>query len=190
MVWLFWTVVAFLIFAYLPTYLAEDQTLAMKSMIGFSLLLGGTVMSFILCGFRSDRFFSLEDFANSLGFIFVGIMAIYLVNIYAPVALSLSAVPISNALFLMLMGISEEALFRGFLTTMFVKMTGSSLIAVALSSGIGMAYHAAVYGASNANLLIVFGSFAVLGFTYVLSGYRLSVPMTAHAIINLISSMG
>ena len=53
-----------------------------------------------------------------------------------------------------------------------------------------MVHHAAVYGASNTNLVIVFGSFFVLGFSYVLSGYRLSVPMVAHAIVNFLASMG
>ena len=146
-------------------------------------------MTLVISGFKADNFFSLEEIGNSLGFIFVSILAIYAVNIYG-LTLSLSALPISGCLFLVLMGISEEVLFRGFLTTLFVKMTGSSHIAVALSSVVGMVYHAAVYGASNTNLAIVFGSFFVLGFSYVLSGYRLSVPMVAHAIVNFLASMG
>ena len=187
--WLGLTLVAFLIFAYLPTYVDTDPGLAIKSIIGFSFLVGGTVMTIVVCGFRADNFFSLEEIGNSLGFIFVSILAIYMVNIYGS-TLGLSSLPISGGLFMVLMGISEEALFRGFLTTVFVKMTGSSLIAVALSSVVGMVYHAAVYGASNTNLVIVFGSFFVLGFSYVLSGYRLSVPMVAHALVNFLASMG
>ena len=185
-IWLFWTVVALLIFLYIPVYLASEPVLASKAMIGFSLLLGGTVMGAIICGFKTDNFYSLEDFVNSLGFILVGIISIYVVNIYSS-SLTLSGVPVSGTLFMMLMGISEEALFRGFLCTMFTKMTSSSLIGVVISSVVGTAYHAAVYGSANMNMLIVFGSFCVLGMTYVLSGYRLSVPMTAHALINFIA---
>lgn len=187
--WLLCTLIAFLIFLYIPVYVDSEPTLAVKSIIGFSFLVGGTVMTLLLCGFRSDRFFSLGEIANSLGYIFVSIICIYAVNIYTS-TLQLSAVPISGALFMVLMGISEEALFRGFLTTLFVKMTGSSLIAVGLSSLVGMVYHAAVYGSSNTNLAIVFGSFFVLGFVYVLSNYRLSVPMVAHAIVNALANMG
>jgi hypothetical protein len=188
-VWLFWTVIAFLIFAYLPTYIDVEPVLATKSIIGFSLLLGGIVMIAVLVGFKTDRFYSLEDFMNSLGYIFIGILAIYAVNIYAS-TLQLSAVPISGTLFMMLMAVSEETIFRGFLLTMITKMTGSSLIGVALSSVVGMVYHAAVYGVSNMNMAIVFGSFAVLGFTYIMSGNRLSVPMSAHVIMNLIANLG
>lgn len=187
-VWLFWTLIALLVFLYIPTFVDSDPVLASKSIIGFSLLIGGTAMSALLCGFKTDNFYSLEDFVNSLGFIFVGIIAIYVVNLYSS-TLQLSSVPISGTLFVMLMGVSEEALFRGFLTTAFTKMTGSSLLGVGISSVIGVAYHAAVYGASNMNILIVFGSFCVLGFAYVLSGYRLSVPMTAHVIVNLMAAM-
>jgi membrane protease YdiL (CAAX protease family) len=185
-IWLFWTVVAFLIFAYLQVYIDIEPEIAAKSTIGFSLLLGGTVMGAIIVGFKTDSFYSLDDFVNSLGFIFVGILSIYVVNIYTS-TLQLSSIPISGTLFMMLMAVSEEALFRGFLCTMFTKMAGSSVIGVALSSVIGMAYHSAVYGASTTNMLIVFGSFCVLGFSYVLSGYRLSVPTTAHVIVNAIA---
>jgi membrane protease YdiL (CAAX protease family) len=90
----------------------------------------------------------------------------------------------------MLMAISEETLFRGLILTLVTKMSNSSLIGVAVSSLVGMVYHSAVYGASNTNMTIVFLSFCVLGFTYVLSGYRLSVPMTAHILVNYLSSMG
>jgi membrane protease YdiL (CAAX protease family) len=188
-VWLLWTAIALLIFLYVPTYIDTEPELATKSIIGFSLLIGGLVMSAIAIGFKTDRFYSLGDFVGSLGYIFVGILAIYAVNIYTS-TLQLSSVPISGTLFMMLMAVSEETLFRGFLTTMLVKMTGSSLIGVALSSGVGVAYHAAVYGTSNMNMAIVFGSFVVLGFTYVLSGNRLSVPMTAHVIVNYLASVG
>ena len=82
-------------------------------------------MTLVISGFKADNFFSLEEIGNSLGFIFVSILAIYAVNIYG-LTLSLSALPISGWI-VVLMGISEEVLFRGFLTTLFVKMTGSSL---------------------------------------------------------------
>lgn len=188
-IWLFWVVVAFLIFLYTQTYIDIDQALALKAIVGFSLLIGGLMMSYMLVGFRADNFFSLSDFSNSLGYVFISIMAIYMVNIYGS-SLQLSAVPISGTLFMILMAVAEEGLFRGFLTTLFIKMTGSSLIGVGLSSGIGLAYHAAVYGSSNTNMAITFGSFFVLGFCYVLSNYRISVPITAHALVNLIASMG
>jgi membrane protease YdiL (CAAX protease family) len=189
MFWLLWFLVAFSIFLYLPVYYDIEPSLAFKSMIGFSFLIGGTVGSAILCGFKTDRFFSLDELVKSLGFITVGIASIYIVNLYSS-TLQLSSVPISQTLFQMLMGVSEEAVFRGFICTAFTKMSHSSLVGVVVSSLFGTAYHAAVYGSINMNMLIVFGSFCVLGMTYVLSGYRLSVPMTAHVLVNYISSLG
>lgn len=186
-VWAFWIVVSLLIFCYLPTWVDTDQVLAIKSIIGFTLLMGGTVMSLVLIGFRSDRFFSLEDVANSLGYIIISLGAVFMVN-RVTASLQLSSVPINSTLFIMLMGIAEEAFFRGFLLGFVNRLTGSSLIAMVLSSFVGMVYHAAVYGTVTTNMVIVFGSFFVLGFCYVLSGYRLSVTMSAHALINLMSS--
>lgn len=182
-------VAACLVFAYLPVYVDTDPTLATKSIIGFSLLMGGTTMSLVLIGFKADRFFSLSDFLNSTFHIIISLAAVFMVNIYTS-SLQLSAAQISGTLFIMLMGIAEEAFFRGFLLSMLNKLTNSSLIATVLSSVVGMTYHAAVYGMNTTNMVIVFGSFCVLGFTYVLSGYRLSVPMTAHAIVNYLSSVG
>lgn len=187
-IWLLLTVVAFLLFTYIPIYASEQPELADKAFLGLSLLVGGTVMGFVLCGFRSDNFYSLEDFARSVGLIFVGLMAVYVVNIYSA-SVTLAGVPVSNTLFMMIIGIAEEALFRGFLLTFVSRMLGSSLLGVGVSSVVGVAYHSLVYGFNDTNLLIVFGSFAVLGMTYIFSGYRLSVPMVAHALVNYLASV-
>jgi membrane protease YdiL (CAAX protease family) len=188
--WAMWMSVALMVLFYLPVYVDTDPALATKGLFGASLLVGGTLMSLILCGFKSDDFFSFEEILGSVGYIVMGVAAIYVVNYAAPLVTA-SAVdsPISGTIFVMLMAISEEAMFRGFLLGMINKLTGSSLIAVALSSLVGAIYHLAVYGSSFTNLAIVFGSFFALGFSYVLSGYRLSVPMTAHVIINFLSSL-
>jgi membrane protease YdiL (CAAX protease family) len=185
--WAFLVVIATVTFGYLTTFIDLDPGLATKGLIGYVLLIGSTFFTSLLVGFKIDNFFSVKDIVNSSGWILVSIGAVIGVT---AISQGLSSVTFQGSLFVMLMGIAEETMFRGFLLTLFVKMTGNQFMAIGASSFMGAVYHAAIYGTSNELILIVFGCFCVLGFAYVGSGYRLSVPMVAHALINLIASIG
>ncbi len=183
--WLFWVMVSFLIFGYLTTYVDLDQSLAFKGLIGFSLLIGSTLLTGMMVGFNADTFFSLKEITESLFLVMVAIVAITVVNSVTPTVFS--ATPITGALFAMLIGISEESMFRGFLQSTFSNMVNDEMIAIIMSSAIGTIYHSAVYGLSNGLFVIVFFSFSVVGVVFMLSNRRLSVVFSAHALVNLMS---
>lgn len=184
-IWLFLWVSAAGVFVYSSTWYAADPGLAQRGYVGFMLLLAGTVGNLMLGGFSVDGFVSAEESSAQAGALVVSLGAIGVVNYVAPVLLSVGGV--GGGLFLMLIAVAEEQFFRGFLLTLFARVSGSDLFAVAASSLAGMVYHVVVYGLAPGLMLVVFGCFAVLGFVYVASGYRLSTPMLAHAIVNILS---
>lgn len=186
--WLTWMLVAITIFVWLGTFIDVNPILAMKGVIGAVILLTGTFFSFLLVGLHFDWFFSDQEWGSFLSSLVVSLIVILFVNIITP---PLSVTPIPDSLFVLLIGIAEEAFFRGFLLSGLQVITkGNSLIAIGVSSYIGAVYHTATYGLSNQLMMIVFGCFCVLGAVYLLSGRRLSVPMTAHACINLFAYIG
>lgn len=188
--WVFCFLAASAVFLYLMTYVSIDQVLALKGGLGLLLLIVGTFGAGLLVGFDYDQILDMNEFLSSFALVLVSLVAITMVNLMGQSA-PLAAVdsPISAALFGMLIGISEEAFFRGFICTLAEKLSGNSIIGVFVSSIVGTTYHAAVYGTSDTLMGIVFGCFVVLGTCYVVSGHRLSVTMVAHALVNLLSAM-
>ena len=183
--WLTWILVAITIFVWLGTFVDLSPILAMKGVIGAVMLLTGTFFSALLIGFKYDWTFSEQEWDTFLSSLFVCLIVILFVNIITP---PLSVTPIPDSLFALLIGIAEEAFFRGFLLTGLLVITkGNSIWAILVSSFLGAVYHTAVYQQSNQLMMIVFGCFCVLGAAYVLSGKRLSVVMTAHGAVNIMA---
>jgi membrane protease YdiL (CAAX protease family) len=94
-----------------------------------------------------------------------------------------------QVVFGVMMAISEEQFFRGFLTQFFYSRFNSMFIGVIASAACFMAYHLAVYGDVTANLVYVFVAGAFLSYTAIASK-RISVPMIGHVINNIMSVMG
>jgi len=87
-------------------------------------------------------------------------------------------------------GVAEEAFFRLFLLTLFVRLlNGNFMLASLFVSGAVFApYHVAVYGLSNPFLMLaVFTSSMILCLVYVFSGYRVAVSMLVHFAINILA---
>jgi len=186
--WLLFLLIGITEFGLLTTFVDIDTTLAIKGLIGGYLLLAGTLFNWLLVGFNVDTFFSLKEFTDNSMLIIVSLVAVAMLN-SATSMIGLYATQMSGALFVMLIGISEEAFFRGFLLTALMRFTGIPIAAIGVSSIIGTVYHGSIYGTNPGALIIVFGSFVVLGMTYMFSGYRLSIPMAGHVIINLLAFM-
>jgi len=180
-----WWFIGFFWFAQLQTWVDLDLNLAVKGIIGAIFLIGGALFSFIIVGVNWDKFFSLSELINQ------GLLGAVVVNlIVVGSGVFDSPVPINSATFAVLMGtVGEETLLRGALLTTLSKMYGD-LVGIFGSTIVGTLIHSVIYGDASASMLSVFGSFLFFGIGYVYSRYRLSVPMTCHAIFNLLASMG
>jgi membrane protease YdiL (CAAX protease family) len=92
---------------------------------------------------------------------------------------------IDQQLFGVLMAISEEQFFRGFITSYFVDRT-NPFIGCAGSSGVFAVFHFAVYGTSPTALTFIFMSGLILSFVAYKTGL-ISPTMIAHIINNLVA---
>ena len=93
---------------------------------------------------------------------------------------------LDRAIFGVLMAVSEEQFFRGFLTAFFWTRLKSVAFAVLSSTAIFTVYHLAVYNSDPSALIYVFVAGAVLSLTAIKSG-KITVPIVGHIINNLIS---
>lgn len=189
--WMLWVVISYLLFMVILVYVDYDVTYSFKGAIGSFLLIGGTFLNYLFVGFDVDLTISSIEQSQFMRSLLIALVGVIAVNSVTPQLISVQPVP--SQLFGMVIGIGEEALIRGFLLTWIAALLAQShiksgaTIAILASSMIATVLHSAVYGMSNELLTIVFGSFVVIGWAYVQSGYRLSVVMTAHAIINFLA---
>lgn len=184
--WLAWFVVGFALFLYLSTYIELDVMIAVKALIGFSMLIGGSMATYMLIGMEYDNNFTTREEGQFYSATAMSLVAIFMINMVTPPLSSLQ--PIPNSLFSVLIGIAEGCVFQGFFLSWILIMTDNNpLFAIGGSSLLATSFHAWVYGGSNSLLMIVFGSFCVLGWAYLFSGQRISVAQTPHALVNLLS---
>lgn len=187
---LFWLVFAFIIFLYTSTFVDQNQVLAIKGLIGFSLVIGGLVLTRMTAGLTFDPAMhtQFEGFIQPMA---LSLFAIWISNLavqqFSRFQVFGAVGPIPSSLFAILIGVSEEIVFRGFLLSLAWMLTGSSVISIGFSSLVFTIFHGAVYGVSPEALIIVFFAGIFLGVAFVMSNRRLSVTMTSHGIINLLA---
>lgn len=206
---LFWIVVAFFEFVYLMGFVDDNLTIAVKGLVGFALLVGGLAMSAtpsMGVGVVLDVWISLEEVIDWFTNVFLSFAIILLMNSvvrkFSPSLLG--AVYIATEIFVMLIGISEEASLRGYLLNLLDNVIGDggTAVGIVISSAIGATLHAGIYGARNLTVIAtVFGCFLALGYIYATStrmiqgpfqdepvpARRISSIMTGHALVNLMA---
>ena len=203
---LLWITIAFFEFVYLMGFMDVNLTLAVKGVVGFCLLVGGLALSSspsMGVGMVLDVFISLDETITWFIDTFLSFCVILAMNAFVSKFSTLLAVSyISTEVFVMLIGIGEEASLRGWLLNLLSNYTGSNLVANVISSGIGATLHAGIYGARDIRVIVVvFASFMILGYIYssstravkgpfqeeVVPGRRISSIMTGHALVNLMA---
>lgn len=205
---LFWIAVAFFEFVYLMGFVDDNLTLAVKGLIGFALLVGGLAMSTspsMGVGVVLDVWISLEEVIDWFTNVFLSFAIILLMNsVVRKFTPMLSGVYITTEIFVMLIGISEEASLRAWLLNLLDNVTGEggTAIGIVISSAIGATLHAGIYGARSLTVIgTVFGCFLALGYIYASStrmiqgpfqvepvpARRISAIMTGHALVNLMA---
>lgn len=191
--WVAWFVLAFVFFEYLGTFIDGTPELSIKAQYGFGLVIGSSFATALLVGYRPDVLFTNRETRNSAVFIIVSVIAAIGVNAaskiqMSSIATSLSSLPLASSVFVMLIAVGEESA-RAFLLPLFIKMNVPPVIANIAAAGLLTVFHAAVYGLLLVNIIIVFFCFLAFGFALIGSGYRVSIPMTAHGVINFLANL-
>jgi len=174
-------VAAIIIFMYASTFVGTN--VASQALFAVSLLTSGLLLTIVLTKIRIDTRFNVNELAVMMNWLLICMGAILIVNKIAFIRWEVSPMPAN--LFAVLIAISEEVFFRVFLTTWFYMLAGK-FFAIFLSSTAWSVYHFAVYGSDLVVIGVILVAGFVLGYAYVESR-RASVPMLAHALINLIA---
>ena len=199
---LFWIFLAFIMFIYLGTYVDQDQGVAIKGLLGMSMLIGGLALcapSALGVGIVLDKNISPRELAASSWGTFMASMGILATNVVtSQYATGMQTIGVGSVIFSQLIGTSEEVALRGYILNMIENLTGSTTAAIVVSSLFGATWHAAIYGARSPFVIAtVFGSFMLLGWVYsmqttMINGVparRVSTTMNAHALINTLAGI-
>ena len=180
---LFWIVLAILIALYGTTYVDIEPSMASKNLISSQILIAGLFLTYITVGVVwSDIRYEKSFFP----LVFAGLAGVMISNVASKFTASSVSVP--PALFSVLIGISEETFFRGFVQSLAESLTNNTIFAIIISSAIFTTYHFAVYSGTPQALFVMFGAGLVLGTVFSLSR-RLSINYTCHGIYNLLAML-
>lgn len=171
---------ALIIFMYGTTFESGVQATYVSAVV---FLVVGLVFAYTMVGVVFQPF-DLSGFMDSLIWACVSVTAIWMVNMSVPFTLTVT--PLSNKLFSVLMGVAEECFFRLWMVTFIHKFTGSSILAVGVSSGIWTTYHIARYAGQPSAFFVVFVAGLILGFVMLYSK-RADGVIFAHAIVNFLA---
>ncbi len=192
----------FIIMVYSATYVDYNLPLAVKSELVLIMFFGGLFLSMpseMGVGWVLDKSINPAEVAKGAAGTFVSVVAIFIVNIVTADLVGLSTIGVSGILFSQVVGIAEEVAIRGYVLNFIDNITyGNTIVAILGSSFFGAIWHAAIYGARDARIIIVvFLCFVVLGWVYAFGqeevdgqrARRLSVTMLGHVIVNTAAGM-
>lgn len=96
--------------------------------------------------------------------------------------------PLGNIAETVLIGVSEDVFFRGFITAWLIALMGP-VLGILLGSGVFTIYHLNVYGGDLNAMMIVFGAGLVLGWA-MFQTKSLTAPILAHVLVNFLALGG
>jgi len=170
------------------------STFKLEALILFPIILlisGITMQYFILRRVEDDPDLDRGEAKDIMFYTIIGMAGFAIASFVSPMikiptyAVALSGV--NASLYSILMAIAEEQFFRGFLANFLMEK--GFFVGVVGSAMIFTVYHLAVYGTAMSALMFVLIGGMILAWVGERSG-RLSVPMIAHMINNLISTVG
>jgi membrane protease YdiL (CAAX protease family) len=176
----------------LAIYLSTFQTGFTELWWPVLLILSGLLMHFLWLG-RIEEVDSLaepETASKILIYTSVAVLTIAVTGIFITAAkIPAQFTGVNAILFSILMAVSEEIFFRGFITNMLASASKVSPVAILASGLIFAVYHFARYGTSPASILYVFVAGVILSWVAWHSG-RLSPVICAHVLNNLVAVGG
>ena len=180
------TVIAVAELMFLSTYGAD---LMLRSLFAALLAIGGLVLMLFTGNLTEDPSIDGMETRSMLTWIVVSLGVIVMLAFSTPrlpldtgqmTTFELAVVP---RMFGVLIAVSEEQFFRGFMTNYFVQRT--NFMGGVLLSGVAFGlYHLAVYGTNPALMLYVMGAGIVLSYVALRTG-RVSTTMIAHVAVNM-----
>ena len=184
---LMWLTVSALIFLWGFTYVDENPGLATRCLGAAFIGVTGLVMAGLTVGFKWDREISLSELQHTILLIGISCFATLMINAATTEYAKFETTPMPRPLFGVLLGNTEEILFRGWLQTWLLAFTGSLVVAVVFSSLIFGVFHGAVYGLDPTAIVVVIGCSVILGFVFEIGQRQLHITQSSHGIINLLS---
>ncbi len=172
-------VLAGAIFMYVGLWETEMQ---MKAIFAAVLLFGGLIMSMFM------HYTTIQQLPpKALVWTGVAFGMIMLTNFSVSLLPALSTTPINWSLFAVLIAISEEQFFRGFMTPFFANRLG--MIGGSIAGGVLFGfYHYAVYSADVQALLVV--TVVGIALSYIALYTKSATPgMVAHALNNFLAAV-
>ena len=124
-----------------------------------------------------------------LGLLLVGGVAYVVPKLFVGSMLLETAGLTTLVLFYVLMAVSEEVFFRGFLQSFFHDRTHSMAFSVFLQALLWSVYHTAVYGSNNAVLMYVLLVGIILGYVDA-ETKSLTSSLVIHSLVNIIATVG
>ena len=183
-----WIAGAVMISLYISTFSQTFPELFQQGIFALLLMISGLFLTAVISGLTWSPIVTETSFPF---YVFVAILGFFFANIASATAFQLTPyteAPISPAMYAVLIGVSEEAFFRGFIQSFLGKLIGFKPVVIGLSAAVFAVYHAAVYGTSAEALMTVF--IGGLVFAAIMSmTNRLSITMTAHGIYNFLCFM-
>jgi len=124
-----------------------------------------------------------------IGILMIGLIGFITPRVFVMESVLLGVTQFQLMLFVVLMAISEEVFFRGFLQKYFTLKLGSASLAIVLQSIVWSVYHTSVYGSHPEIMVYVLFSGIVLGYLTYRSG-TLTPSLISHIVINFLASGG
>jgi membrane protease YdiL (CAAX protease family) len=178
-------ILAMVLFTYASVWLSESG--GYTSIVALILLIGGGFMAYLLGLIRlgSPKMGGLK--LNMIWLL--GCMgAVYILNWSTTWRALSSEEPLGDIARTVLIGVSEDVFFRGFITAWLIALMGP-MLGILLGSGVFTIYHLNVYGGEAMGLMIVFGAGLVLGWAMFYTR-SLTAPILAHVLVNFVALGG
>ena len=182
------SIIAIMLLIFLSTFGAD---LMLRAGFSVLLILSGLALSRMTGNLEIDDDIDPSEGISIMKWFMISVGIIVMLAMYVPkIPLSLDNLSSTELLlvprmFAVLMAISEEIFFRGFVTNFFI--TKFSLSFGILASGVFFGiYHLAVYGTEMSIMMYVVGAGLILSYVAVKTG-RTSTTMLAHVLVNAIS---
>jgi membrane protease YdiL (CAAX protease family) len=176
----------------LAIYLSTFQTGFSELWWPVLLILSGLLMHFLWLG-RIEEVDSLaepETASKIMIYTAVAVLAIAVTGMFITAArIPAQFTGVNAILFSILMAVSEEIFFRGFITNMLASASKVPPVTILASGLIFAVYHFARYGTSPASILYVFVAGVILSWI-AWHSQRLSPVICAHVLNNIVSIGG
>jgi len=180
-------VTATMIFLFGTVFVGTQTSLLANGAI--TIMIAGLTLGIVFNTYRFDLTLSMKELSQTVTWTVACMGAVLAINFATPQFSEIELSGFNPRLFGVLIAVSEEMFFRGFLLPWLHRLTKSSLLAVLLCASAFAAFHLNVYQADVSALLVVLGGGVVLSYA-TLQTKRLTPATLGHVGINFLASGG